>query len=299
MKTMLLRVCAAALVGLPGCAFAADLPARNSAPAFAPPPPVFTWAGAYIGANLGYAANNDQTNYGYSYLPGNGTGNFSDFFGNAYDNRFASAANGPANVGGLNAVQSALARGVIPASLGSSSQSAFAAGGQIGYNWQTGSFVYGGEADLSWIGAGGTSGFSATIPGYTNAGWGKTSVDWMATARLRAGYAVDRLLVFGTAGLAFGGTQASSGSVGSDGTTTDTFAGSSSATRVGWTAGGGAEYAFTDHWIGRVEGLYYDLGSVDYAVAAQNAQTLAEGVSVEAHHRFDGALARVGLSYKF
>ena len=208
---------------------------------------------------------------------------------------------GPANVNGLNAVQSALLTGIIPGSLGSSWRSGFAGGGQLGYNWQTGAFVYGVEADLSGLDAGGTSGFLAALPGalYVNQGWAKTSVDWLATARLRAGYAVDRLLMYATAGLAFGGASASSGSVGTDGFTVDTFAGSSSSTRVGWTAGGGGEYAFTDHWIGRVEALYYDLGSANYAVAAQNAQTIAEGLSVTAHHRFDGALARVGLSYKF
>jgi outer membrane immunogenic protein len=105
--------------------------------------------------------------------------------------------------------------------------------------------------------------------------------------------------MYTTAGLAFGGASASSGSVGTDGFIVDTFAGSSSATRVGWTAGGGAEYAFTDHWIGRAEALYYDLGTVNYAVAAQNAQTIAEGLSVGATHHFDGAVARLGLSYKF
>jgi outer membrane immunogenic protein len=199
----------------------------------------------------------------------------------------------------LNAVQSALAWGIILASLGPSSQGGFAGGGQLGYNWRTGTFVYGAEVDLSWVGAGKTSDFSATIPGYTNAGGEKASVDWLATARLRAGYAVDRLLMFATAGLAFGGASASSGSIGTDGSVVDAFAGSSNATRVGWTAGGGAEYAFTDHWIGRAEALYYDLGAANYAVAAQNADTLAEGLSVEAHHRFDGAIGRVGLSYKF
>ena len=295
MKTMFL--CATAFAALTVSASAADLPSRYVAPAS----PVFTWAGAYIGANLGYAANNGQTDYGYSYLPGNGTGNFSDFFGNAADNVGGSGLAGPANVNGLNAVQSALLTGIIPGSLGSSWRSGFAGGGQLGYNWQTGAFVYGVEADLSGLDAGGTSGFLAALPGalYVNQGWAKTSVDWLATARLRAGYAVDRLLMYATAGLAFGGASASSGSVGTDGFTVDTFAGSSSSTRVGWTAGGGGEYAFTDHWIGRVEALYYDLGSANYAVAAQNAQTIAEGLSVTAHHRFDGALARVGLSYKF
>jgi outer membrane immunogenic protein len=298
MKSVLLG--AATLAALSTGAFAADLPQRSNPPPPAPTPPIFTWAGAYVGANAGYAVSDDKTDYSYTYLPGNGAGNFSDFFGNTADNAGGYGVAGPANVNGMNAAQSALAWGIIPPSLGPSTQSGFAGGGQLGYLWQSGAFVYGVEADLSGLGGGKTSGFSATIPAeYTNAGWAKTSVDWLATARLRAGYAVDRLLLFGTAGLAFGGTAASSGSVGSDYYITDTYAGSKSGTRVGWAAGGGGEYAFTDHWIGRVEGLYYDLGTVHYAVAAQDANTIAEGLSIGARHRFDGAIVRIGLDYKF
>ncbi|WP_159726110.1 outer membrane protein [Methylosinus sp. Ce-a6] len=36
-----------------GAAHAADLPYRKDAPVFAPPPPVFSWTGAYVGLNIG------------------------------------------------------------------------------------------------------------------------------------------------------------------------------------------------------------------------------------------------------
>lgn len=56
-------------------------------------------------------------------------------------------------------------------------------GGQLGYNWQVSRFVYGLEAD-----------FSVT----------DTSVDWLASARGRAGFLLDdRLLAYGTAGIGF------------------------------------------------------------------------------------------------
>jgi outer membrane immunogenic protein len=44
----------AALVGFGASAFAADLPNTKGPPVFAPPPPVFTWTGAYIGVQGGY-----------------------------------------------------------------------------------------------------------------------------------------------------------------------------------------------------------------------------------------------------
>lgn len=56
-------------------------------------------------------------------------------------------------------------------------------GGQLGYNWQAGRFVYGLEADVSVA---------------------DTSVDWLASARGRAGFLLDdRLLAYGTAGVGF------------------------------------------------------------------------------------------------
>ena len=56
-------------------------------------------------------------------------------------------------------------------------------GGQLGYNWQANRFVYGLEGDISVT---------------------DTSVDWLASARGRAGFLLDdRLLAYGTAGVGF------------------------------------------------------------------------------------------------
>ena len=68
------------------------------------------------------------------------------------------------------------------------------AGGTIGYNLQTGMWVWGleGDVDASWI-----KGTDATI-------CCETKNDWLATARGRIGYAMDRWLPFLTGGAAFG-----------------------------------------------------------------------------------------------
>ena len=81
MKTTLF--CAAAFAALTVSAVAVDLSSSTNAPAPAPAPSIFTWAAAYVSANVGYAVKDDRTDYGYSDLPGDGVGNFSDFFGNA------------------------------------------------------------------------------------------------------------------------------------------------------------------------------------------------------------------------
>ncbi|HEX9903335.1 MAG TPA: outer membrane beta-barrel protein [Propylenella sp.] len=91
-------------------------------------------------------------------------------------------------------------------------------GGQIGMNWQWNNFVLGAEGDGSWVDFGGA--------------------DAIGSARLRAGFAFDRVMVYGTGGAAF-----------------DDFS------DVGWVAGGGAEFALTPNWILGAEYLHYDFGS--------------------------------------
>src|ERR1700726_775461 len=74
--------------------------------------------------------------------------------------------------------------------------SGFAGGLQGGYNWQTGQLVFGGEADIQLSGANDTF-----------APW-KFSNPWFGTLRGRAGFAVNNILIYGTAGVAFGELQA-------------------------------------------------------------------------------------------
>ncbi len=279
---------------------AADLGGYKDTPEVQAYPEPVTWSGFYVGVNAGAAINNSRTSYSYGYAPGNSTNNFSDFFGNAADNAGGSESAGPLNVGGLNAVQSAQAEGFLPAFLGSGDTASVIGGGQLGYNWQLGHLVLGGETDFNWIGKGSSHSFSETIPGaYTNAGGDKSSVEWLGTARLRAGYAFDRLLPYVTAGLAYGGTKASSYSTGTDGDTVDTFSGSDSSTRTGWAAGAGLDYWLGNKWSFRFEALYYDLGKARYTVSPQDANSAAEGLSVTAQHKFDGAVVRAALNHSF
>jgi outer membrane immunogenic protein len=115
----------------------------------------------------------------------------------------------------------------------------FLVSGISGVNFQINSVVLGAEADFTGPFAKGSvldsSGNSL-----------QTSVFWTSSVAGRLGMAFDRLLVYGRGGVAFdydrdtvnlpGGTSA----IGS-------------LYRVGWTVGGGVEYAVTDHWTGRLE----------------------------------------------
>ena len=117
-----------------------------------------------------------------------------------------------------------------------------AGGGQLGYNWQIGQFVLGGETDIQ------ASAADDTFAPY------KFSNPWFGTLRGRAGFAINNILLFATAGLAYGELKAELGNL------------DESKTLVGWTGGVGMEVGFTPSWSAKVEYLYMDLGSRAYTI---------------------------------
>jgi outer membrane immunogenic protein len=127
---------------------------------------------------------------------------------------------------------------------GTPSLSGVLVGGITGINYQIGAFVLGGEFDFtgSWS------------KGSVNDAAGNnllTSVFWTSSVTGRFGYAFDRLLIFAKGGWAFDydrDTATLPANTNVLGTIYHTN---------GWTVGGGAEYAFTDHWTVRLEYDYF------------------------------------------
>ncbi len=138
----------------------------------------------------------------------------------------------------------------------------------------------------------------------------------LGTLRARLGIlATDRLLIYGTGGVAFGRASVSaavaSGGVrsefisASDGAMFFTqqypachdFCGSGSVSqwRVGGAIGAGLEYAVFDRWTARFEYMYYDLGRLSVTVADSRFPAQAFNASA----LFAGQIARIGLSYRF
>ncbi len=149
------------------------------------------------------------------------------------------------------------------------------AGGTIGYNFQTGTWVWGFEGDFDWSGMSG----DATC----GAGTCTTSSDWIGTARLRLGYAGwNNWLAYFTGGAAFANLKAEN----------TNLASSASSTQIGWTAGVGVEYAFRSNWSAKIEYLYADLGSFDCSTSCSLAVT-PDNVS------FTANLVRAGINYRF
>jgi outer membrane immunogenic protein len=150
----------------------------------------------------------------------------------------------------------------------------FIGGGHLGYNYQIQQFVLGIEGDLDYASIKGSRAFS------NNGGLANGSLslktDFQGSARLRAGYAIDNILLYTTGGVAFANARLSTSGVGS------------SETQAGWTVGGGVEYAITDNWLVRGEVRYTDFEKKTY-------QTLYGPVRAD----WNQTTAEVGASYKF
>jgi outer membrane immunogenic protein len=154
----------------------------------------------------------------------------------------------------------------------------FIGGAQAGYNYQFGMFVGGLETDLQYAAVGnkGASYGTTYYPGDSDGFFG--------TIRARGGVAFDRALVYGTGGFAYGDIGGNRGY--------DPLLGYHSGDEVnwGWTLGGGVEYAITNNFTAKVEGLYVDLDTKDN-------YTLGGRVNVDRDAEF--GVLRAGVNYKF
>ena len=292
MKQIVLAALAAG--AMVGSAAAADLPSRK-APMIEAPLPVFTWTGFYAGVNLGVTFENRAS----------------------VQNVATPIYANPIFPAGAGAIASSLAI-ALSSSPSSASPASLIGGGQAGYNFQfSPSVLLGLEADFSGITKNrrrDTSfvttslapfGFPESYTASTSAG---RRLDWLGTARGRIGYvAYPSILVYGTGGLAFGGTKlntlfAAQESLGT-GVYPAVFDGTNySKTRVGYTVGGGLEWMFMPNWSIKGEYLYYSLGRVTTAAPVTQVNTGVGAYGVAARltsTRFNGNVVRAGINYHF
>ncbi|MDB5651103.1 MAG: OmpA-like transrane domain protein, partial [Hyphomicrobiales bacterium] len=184
---------------------------------------------------------------------------------------------------------------------------AFTGGAQAGYNMQFGAFVAGVEADINYIDR--NKGSNGIIPNTVAAGTYYTvnrgnSSNYFGTVRGRLGYAFDRALIYVTGGLAYGG-NGGSGTVYSNDVVTAPFAVTSTpvaytggnSSSIGWTLGGGLEYAFSNAWSVKAEYLHVDLGSNSRTFLTPVGGGATTAVVLRNENKFD--IVRAGLNYRF
>jgi outer membrane immunogenic protein len=159
------------------------------------------------------------------------------------------------------------------------SKTGFIGGGQIGYNWQHGNFVFGLEGDISGL-SGNNSGESSK---HHNAYQYASKINWLSTVRGRFGLAVGDTMAYMTAGVAFGGVK-STLTIDHD----DSY--SNTKTRTGWTVGGGVEHMLSRNWTIGLEGLFVDLGKSSVAGGDSSKTGKFQNQAI---------IGRVKLNYKF
>ena len=172
---------------------------------------------------------------------------------------------------------------------------------QLGYNGQSGSFVYGVEADIQ---AADINDTDVTTPladaaGVPVPGWNSrvtAEVDWFGTVRGLLGFTlIPELLVYGTGGFAYGDVKVSSLTTFTP-APPFTYRGSSSAIGTGWTAGGGVAYGF-GAWSAKIEYLYVSLDTPSHT-----ASPLAPNPPFALRHKvgdIDMNIVRFGVNYRF
>lgn len=272
----------AAMLGCAATAQAADLPVR--APAAIPVAvAAYNWAGWYVGINAGgaFGHSNDPTSTVVSPL--------------GYFN--------VTSVPVVNAVGNQ-----------TSDPKGFTGGIQAGYNWQTGNWVAGIEAEFDYFGLKGSNTGSGIFPCCAPSGFTITSsikTTWLATVRGRLGFAANNWLFYATGGAAFTNLKGNftytdncfqvPACGGAPGGPFTTEAAAFSKTKAGWALGTGVEAGLWDRWTVKAEYLYVDFGRVS-AVGAISAppgivpaaanNPFTHSVDLRSH------IVRVGLNYR-
>jgi len=326
----------------------------------------FNWSGFYGGVSAGWSRSEAKTDYSYfnrawEPIPANFPGTTCNDAGGC-----SGGSGGSGSWGDIDTDYEIINPGNFFDSV-SSTQNSFAGGLHLGYNWQPSrNFVFGIEGDFTWLSSRNQTGsasnqivgdaywqcdgcepgsYSGSGSSYTTYDWysvgeGQNSTStkveqrWLSTLRARAGGLVtDRLMVFGTGGLAFAdvkvatkNTRSYTLEVDSDthstvgtpggtpydsqlyGTTTQTWSDETDQNRFGYAIGGGMEYALTDNWLIRGEYIYYNLGTIRQNLRQTTSESLAltnyAGFSpinydIEAKTKIDGQIVRAAVLYKF
>ena len=173
----------------------------------------------------------------------------------------------------------------------SSNNSGVIGGAHVGYNLQLSQFVVGLEGDVDGSSLSKSISNTALIDGVLVPTTISGNINVQGSIRGRVGYAFDRVLLYATGGVAFAGINGSiSTPFGYD---------SASTTRVGWTVGGGLEYAITNNWSVRAEYRYAQFGHS--TVYANNSFVLPGLTAVGAfgNRTINENRVQVGFSYKF
>jgi outer membrane immunogenic protein len=258
MKRILLITAAAMGVAFAQGALAADLGVR-AAPVYVAPAVVApTWTGIYLGFNGGWGWTNSNNS---------------------------------------NLAFTSPAAAFLPFTVATANNNANSPvfGGQLGYNYQTGNWVWGIEGDVD--GANIQANQNVFVPAIAGFPGGSAFLNekqnWLASIRGRIGYTWGPGMIYVTGGGAWTGIQVTGGATLLNGTT-GTLAANS--TQSGYVVGAGYEWMIAPNWSLRGEYLYYGFTSSFNTGALVLPATAAVTGNL---NKFNTSVVRIGLDYKF
>jgi iron complex outermembrane receptor protein len=230
----------------------------------------WSWAGFYLGGNVGYGWGSSDT-----------------------DTSFSDTATGSP----------------LFASTSSRKLKGAIGGAQAGYNFVAGALLAGIEADLNYSGQHASMkavcpgetcnpGLAGVVadPSVLALSEQGQKLEWFTTLRGRLGVTVwPDVLAYVTGGLAVGEVMTAATVFGfdGDGDPVNTIVASHN-TKAGWSAGGGIESHLVGNWTGRVEYLHLDLGSVTTVPTPATNSTVATAFT----SRVTDDIVRLGVNYK-
>jgi outer membrane immunogenic protein len=245
------------VAGLLNSANAADMSMPFKAPPMAPQ--ASNWSGFYIGVNGGAGWGTAASSIDLSGL---------------------AAALG----GGTTGIT-----GTLP--VGSHELNGFLGGGQIGYNWEFGNFVFGIEGDGDWANVQGTAPCIEILSCSSN-------VKWTADATARLGVLpLSNMLVYVKGGAAWAGVDYN---LSASSITGASISGSMSTTKTGALLGLGTEYLFAPHWSAKIEYDYTDFGNhTDTFTLTESALGTSVSVPVPVQTTLQTHTVKAGVNYHF
>lgn len=280
MKKNALTLCLLTSVALAGISSAACAQDGHS----------WNWSGPYVGVAFGSA--------------GSGKGGESLNFDTNLDGNYGDTVN---TVSASNAFSPGFcdgaAMGTTPAAGCTKDRHKSGLSLRAGYDWSRDSFVYGVVAEVSNVDmSDSVSGFSTTPAAYSFT----RKLDSIMAVRARAGYVMDRWLVYGTAGYAWADIDRSFATTNS----VNSFAATNGKTSHGYQVGLGVEKVVAERWAIGIEYLHTSLEDKAPVVrAGPSANTFASNPFLQGNSagtdirrsddRFEVDAVMVTVSYRF
>jgi outer membrane immunogenic protein len=153
-------------------------------------------------------------------------------------------------------------------------------GVDAGFNWQFSSIVLGIEGDFSF--ADWDDDVSNIIDESASA-----ELDWLATVRARLGFALDNFLIYGTVGAAWTDAEITVSDAPGD-------SGSVDFDDVALVAGGGLEWAWSERWSWKLEGLWFNFDDEEDTRDLTTDSDIGDFVELD-----DAWVVWTGLRYHF